>query len=145
MYKLGINENFQTNEQFGGSLNGELADCEFAEILSELNETINCISRLLGEYSDTSSDEGSFWAGDDNFDTTSDVKDNANLLLNADIVNFIQQAANVTYLSRNLQDINSEIIGSQSANDLMPLKNALCLLSTENSPHSEEILMYFVI
>ena len=30
MYTLGIKENFQTNEQFGGSLNGEVADFEFA-------------------------------------------------------------------------------------------------------------------
>ena len=95
--------------------------------MSEFNETINCINRLLEEHSDTSSDEGSLSA-DDNFDTTSDVEDDANLLLNADIANVIQQAAHLTYLSRHMQDIKGEIFGSQNANDLMHLKNALCLL-----------------
>ena len=95
--------------------------------MSEFNETINCINRSLEEHSDTSSDEGSLSA-DNNFDTTSDVKDDANLLLNEDIANVIQQASNLTYLSRHLQDIKGEIFGSQNANDLMHLKNALCLL-----------------
>ena len=138
MYRQGINEDFQNNEQFGASLNAEVADCEFAENLSQFKETVNCINWLLEEHSDTSSDEGNLSADDDNnFDTTGDVEDDVNLLLNADIANVIQQAANIDCLSRHLQDMKGEIFGSQSASDLIHLKNALCLLSTVgNTPHS---------
>lgn len=57
-----ISEDSTTDEQFGGSLtiqeNAEAADCEFAENLSDIDEAINCINYLLGEHSDTSSDDG---------------------------------------------------------------------------------------
>jgi len=46
------------------------------------------------------------------FDTTSDVEDNVKLLLNADIANVIQQAANSDCLIRQLQDMKGKIFGS---------------------------------
>lgn len=103
-----MNEDFKTDEQFGGCLtiqeNAEVADCEFAENLSEFKEAVNCINYLLEEHSDTSSDDGSSSSDEQNGDV-SDAEDYVNFLHNADIANVIQQAANFTCLSRHLEDI----------------------------------------
>ena len=132
----GMGEDFKTNEQFGGPLtfqeNAAVADCEFAETFSEMEEAINCINYLLEEHSDTSSDNGHSSSDDQNGDT-SDAEDCVNFLLNVDIANVIQQAANFTCLSRHLEGIKGKASFSQSANDLIHLKNALCLLSTVES------------
>lgn len=95
----GMGEDFKTNEQFGGPLtfqeNAAVADCEFAETFSEMEEAINCINYLLKEHSDTSSDKGHSSSDDQNGDT-SDAEDCVDFLHNEDIVNVIHQAANFT-------------------------------------------------
>ena len=145
-----MTEDFTSDEQFGGSLtiqeNAEAADCEFAENLSEIDDAINCINYLLEEHSDTSSDDGNFSSDDQNGDR-SDDEDCVDFLHNADIANVIQQASNFACLSKHLEDIKGEASFSQSANDLIHLKNVLCLylllkviLSTV-----EQIFMHFLI
>ena len=128
-----ISEDSTTDEQFGGSLtiqeNAEAADCEFAENLSDIDEAINCINYLLEEHSDTSSDDGNLSSDDQNCDI-SDDEDCVNFLDNAQIANVIQQASNFSCLSKHLEEIKGEASFSRSANDLIHLKNVLCLLTT---------------
>ena len=95
----GLGDNFKYDKQFGGPLtiqeNAAVADCEFAENVSEMEEAINSINYLLEEHSDTSSDDGNSSSDDQNGDT-SDAEDCSNFLHNEDIANVIQQAANFT-------------------------------------------------
>ena len=128
-----MTEDSTTDEQFGGSLtiqeNAEAADCEFGENLSDIDEAIDCINYLLEEHSDTSSDDDNLLLDDQNCDI-SDDEDCVNFLNNAEIANVIQQASNFSFLSKHLEDIKGEASISRSANDLINLKNVLCLLST---------------
>ena len=97
-----------------------------------MEEAINCINYLLEEHSDTSSYDGNSSSDEQNGDT-SDIEDCANFLQNENIANVIQQAANCTCLGRHLEGIKGEASFLQSANDLIHLKNALCLLSNVES------------
>ena len=129
-----ISEDSTTDEQFGGSLtiqeNAEAADCEFAENLPDIDEAIlNCINYLLEKHSDTSSDDGTLSSDDQNCDI-SDDEDCVNFLDNAQIANVIQQASNFSCLRKYLEDIKGEAPFSRSANDLIHLRNVLCLLTT---------------
>ena len=102
---------------------------EFGENLLDIDEAIDFINYLLKEHSDTSSDDDNLSLDDQNCNI-SDDEDCVNFLDNAEIANVIQQASNLSFLSKHLEDIKGEASFSRSANDLMNLKNVLCLLST---------------
>ena len=69
-------------------------------------------------------------SSDDQNCDISDDEDCVNFLDNAQIANVIQQASNFSCLSKHLEEIKGEASFSRSANDLIHLKNVLCLLTT---------------
>jgi len=139
-------------EHFGGSLNFqesmEAADCEFSDNLKDAKEAVECVSYLLQEHSDSCNSSDGL-SSDDQNDNDSEYEDCEPFLNNVGIANAIQQASNLSSLSKHLENIKCQVSVSRSANHLVHLKNVLCLLSsvesTENANNNMRDLDAFLL
>jgi len=124
----------ESKESFGVPLSVQesfdASTFEFSDNFSDTDEIINSVNYLLENHSEDEDSEDSLLSDDLN-DETSDDESCPYLLDNTGISHIIEQASNFCLLHKHLKNIKGHISLARCY-DLIHLKNALCLLSSND-------------